>query len=224
MLQVLKSISFAIGILIFTSRLCAQDISGYLPEKISPSETYLFYLHGGIVQEQGVNAVSERFGPYEYLKILDTLGSYGFRVISERRPKGTIEIGYARKVSLQIDSLLKSGVSPGKIVIVGASLGAYVTTEIAYMMKNKNIKYVVLGFCNEYNIKTYSKYKHKLCGNFLSIYESSDQKKSCDRLLSEKTCKSGYREVQLNMGIDHGFLYKPYPEWVHPLVKWIREN
>jgi hypothetical protein len=32
---------------------------------------------------------------------------------------------------------------------------------------------------------------------------------------------SGYKEIKLSMNNGHGFLYKPYREWVHPLVKWI---
>ncbi|MGH7452622.1 MAG: DUF1566 domain-containing protein, partial [bacterium] len=34
-------------------------------------------------------------------------------------------------------------------------------------------------------------------------------------------CISDYKEIKLNMNNGHGFLYKPYREWVHPLVKWI---
>jgi hypothetical protein len=29
---------------------------------------------------------------------------------------------------------------------------------------------------------------------------------------------------ELDMGISHGFIFRPYPEWVHPLIKWIREK
>ena len=30
------------------------------------NKTHIFYLHGRIVQEQGINALSEKFGKYEY--------------------------------------------------------------------------------------------------------------------------------------------------------------
>ena len=203
------------------SNIIGQTISSSIPKKVEPSKKYLFYLHGGIVQEYGINAVSKYFGPYKYLDILDTLSSCGYHVISEARPKGTDEVEYAGRVSTQIDTLLNAGVLPENIIVVGASLGAYITIETANILKNRKINYAILGLCNEYNLNYYSKYRKELCGNFLSIYESSDQKGSCDRLLTEPHCKSGSKEVRLNMGNGHGFLYKPYKEWVQPLVKWI---
>lgn len=214
-----------IGIVFFflmgISNTIGQTISTSIPKKVEKSEKYLFYLHGGIVQEQGLNAVSKHFGAYEYLNILDTLRSYGYNVISEARPKGTDEVKYAGKISKQIDTLLNFGVPPENIIVVGASQGAYITVETANKLKNSRINYVIMALCNEYNLKYYSKYQKELCGNFLSIYESSDQKGSCDELLMEKHCKSGYKEVRLSMGNGHGFLYKPYQEWILPLVKWI---
>ena len=68
-----------------TINIQAQPISN-VPLNPDTSIIHLFYLHGGIVQEQGVNAVSEYYGKYEYLAILDSLSRRGFYVISEARP------------------------------------------------------------------------------------------------------------------------------------------
>lgn len=217
-------ILFILCILIYVSNTNGQTVNKSIPKEVDRSKKYLFYLHGGIVQEQGINAVSKDFGAYEYLKILDTLSSYGYYVISEARPKGTDEVEYAEKVSGQIDTLFNHGVSAENIVVVGASLGAYIAVEIANKLRNSNINYAILAFCNEHNLNYYSKYRKELCGNFLSIYESTDQKKSCDDLLNVKHCKSGYKEIKLNMGNGHGFIFKPYKEWIHPLVEWINEK
>ncbi len=219
-----SAILFILCILNFVSNTNAQTIGKSIPKKVDTSKKYLFYLHGGIVQAQGINAVSKDFGAYEYLKILDTLSSYGYYVISEARPKGTNEVEYAVKVSKQIDTLLNHSVAAENIVVVGASQGAYITIETANKLRNSNINYAILAFCNEYNLNYYSKYRKELCGNFLSIYESTDQKKSCDNLLNVMHCKSGYQEIRLNMGNGHGFIFKPYKEWIHPLVAWINEK
>src|SRR5258705_3601768 len=80
----------------------SQTISSSLPPKIDHSGKWLFYLHGAIVQDQGINAISKEFGPYKYLDILDTLKNRGFNVISEARPKDTRPGDYAEKVSQQI--------------------------------------------------------------------------------------------------------------------------
>lgn len=192
-----------------------------LPKNISISKKYLFYLHGAIVQEMGIEAVSEDFGRYEYIDILEAFTKRGFQVISEVRPKGTDVVRYAEKVSSQIDTLLKKGVKPQNIVVVGASQGAYIAIETSHIIKQSEVKYAILALCNEYNVTLYSKYQHELCGNFLSIYEESDQKKSCDQLLNIPTCNTGYQEIKLTMGNSHGFIFKPYKEWIDPLVKWI---
>ncbi|MDN5201976.1 hypothetical protein QQ008_11395 [Fulvivirgaceae bacterium BMA10] len=201
----------------------AQTISASIPEKVDKNEKYIFYLHGGIVQDQGANAVSPYYGAYEYYHILDTLSNHGFNIISEVRPKDTKEEQYARKVSEQIDTLLNYEVPSDNITVVGASLGAYITIEIAAIRKSDKLRYAILGLCSEYALDYFSKYKNHLCGDFLSIYEKTDQKGSCMDILIQHPCKSGIKEIRLNMGTGHGFLYKPYPEWVHPLIDWINE-
>lgn len=217
--------------LIFTTALIlwkilgfAQTVTSFVPTEIDTTATYMFYLHGGIVQEQGVNAVSKDFGPYEYLKIIDSLKSHGYNIISEARPKGTEETRYAQKVSKQIDSLLKKGLAPEKIVLVGASQGAFITIETAHMVKNNKIKYVLMAFCNDYNINSYKNISRELCGNFLSIYESSDNKGPCNELLNKSACQNKYLEVRLAMGNRHGFIYRPYKEWVYEIARWIKSN
>lgn len=201
-----------------------QNITAVIPQNADATQTYLFYLHGGVVQQQGVHAVSSYYGEYDYLGILDTLSSAGFQVISEARPRDTDEIAYAQKVALQVDSLLQQGVAPGKVVIVGASQGAYITLEAAYRIKRNKLNYVILGLCSDYALEYFSDYGKELHGNYLSIYESSDSKGSCESIFKDIPAETNYREIELNMGIDHAFLYKPYDEWVQPLVKWIKDS
>jgi hypothetical protein len=213
-------------LLLFTApvSVLGQTISASLPQEVNTAEKYVFYLHGGIVQEQGANAVSPAFGAYKYLDILDTLRSYGFNIISEVRTRGTNEAVYAEMVSLQVDSLLRQGVAPEHITLVGASLGAYITMETAYRLKNPHVNFVIIGLCSEYALEYYSGREARLYGNFLSIYESSDSKGSCNRLFGNQLYITDFQEIRLNMGNGHGFLYKPYREWVEPLVSWIGES
>ncbi|NJN41366.1 MAG: hypothetical protein HC811_03125 [Flammeovirgaceae bacterium] len=215
---------FTLFVFLSWHSLTGQSIQTSLPKTIDSEKTYVFYLHGGIIQDEGIDATSTYFGKYEYTKILETLKNYNLEVISERRPKGTIELEYAKKVSAQINTLMRHSVPVERIIVVGASQGAWITLELANIKKNSKIKYAILGLCNDYNVNYFSKYKNELCGNFLSIYERSDQKKSCETLLNSPFCKSGFKEIALNMGNDHGFLYKPYDEWVLPLVDWIKNE
>jgi hypothetical protein len=208
--------SFLIG-----PSLCGQN-HPFLPKTIDAQAYYLFYLHGGIVQEMGPYAVSEQFGPYEYFPILAAFEAQGFEVISEPRDKGTVEAGYADKVRQQIDSLLRRDVPAEHIVIVGASLGAYIAVELAQQLKNAAIKYCLIGLCSDYGLQYYHKYKDTLCGDFLSVYEASDQKGSCLSLFGDQSCLR-VKEVKTSIGNGHGFLYKAYDEWMNPLLNWIHK-
>jgi hypothetical protein len=193
----------------------------YSLNDIDKSKPYLFYLHGQITIEKG-KGISKYWGVYEYQSILDTLSGFGYKVISEVRPMDSDERSYATKVSGKIDTLLKAGVNPARICVVGASAGAYIAMDIAERVKNEKVKYVILGMCWP---DTYKSYRgKKLCGNFLSIYEVSDPHGSCLMLFEDKHCKTGIEEIKLNMNNSHAFLYKPYKEWIYPMVNWINKS
>jgi len=78
-----------------------SDLSGRygFPAKIDPAQRYLFHLHGKIIEDQGLPAISPVFGEYRYEEILEALENYGFVVISEQRPKDTDPAEYAQRVT-----------------------------------------------------------------------------------------------------------------------------
>jgi len=72
--------------------LAALPILSEPPAKADPAATYLFHLHGRIVQEQGREAVSPKYGRYEYDAILARLAEAGLVILSEvlgRCPNGS---------------------------------------------------------------------------------------------------------------------------------------
>lgn len=217
-----KNFAIVFMIVLFScSFVDAQTVTESVPEKIDKTKRYLIYLHGGIVQDLGAEAVSEDFGKYEYHNILEVFKERGFNVISEVRPKETEITAYAEKLSEQIKLLKKRGVKDKNIIVVGASLGAYMTIEAAHKLEKNKVKFVLIGLCSEYAISRYASYKGKTHGNFLSIYESSDQKGSCQTLFEPLHGKSRFKEIRLVTGKGHGFLFTPGKEWVDPLVDWI---
>ena len=78
-----------------------------------------------------------------------------------------------------------------------------------------------MGVCSSEDAGYWDADKSEPCGNFLSIYEVSDPfGGTCDFLLAHGSCISSFQEVKLNMHNKHGFLYKPYAEWVNPFMVW----
>jgi hypothetical protein len=130
---------------IFSGSLYGQVHYPTVPANIDASKYYLFYLHGKILEDQGINAVSEKYGPYDYEKIVSALKKRGFVVISEVRSKNTNPWEYARKVVGQIEVLLEKNVPPQNITVVGASKGAGITVLISHLLKNKEANFVPMA-------------------------------------------------------------------------------
>jgi len=202
-----------------------QSISLFLPKKLTPSDYYLFYLHGGVVTVLGNNAINQsvpEWGPYEYLNILDSLRMRGFNIISENRKEGVDDSVYVNKIARQIDTLFSANVDPKNIIIVGASAGSAITVHLSAALKNNKLKYVVMGGCWP---DTYKEYLGiELYGHFLSIIESTDPHGTCSKIFEERKKITSFQEVKLNMGLSHGFIYKGHKEWINPIVKWFHET
>lgn len=142
-----------------------------VPERIDAGQRYLFYLHGRIIEEQGIRPTSERWGVYEYEAILEALKQRGLVVISEARPRGTEIEAYATKVINQINALLKAGVAPRNITAVGASKGSVIAMVVSMRLKNREVNFVLMGNCND---GTLEQRQIDLWGNVLSIFDASD--------------------------------------------------
>jgi hypothetical protein len=197
------------------------NISKYtFPESVDSTKQYLFYLHGKIIEDQGIPAVSPDYGEYEYKAILEKLSSYGFVVISEQRAKNTDGMEYAKKIAEQVTALLKAGVPAKNITIVGASKGAGITIFVSDLLKNEEINYVIMAICDPVTVEELKQNEISLYGNVLSIYDSTDELAgSCQELFSFSEGKgvSKYNEIVLNVGTGHGILFKPLDvNWQRP--------
>jgi len=154
------------------------------PAAIDPTKYYMFYLHGKIVEDQGIPAVSPDYGVYEYEAILDKLASHGFTVISEQRAKDTNSGNYAERVVGQVKKLLNAGVPAKNIAIVGASKGATIAILVSYFLNNEEVNFVLLGSCHPNVVAEFKQEGVSLSGNILSIYDFADDEYSgsCEEL------------------------------------------
>jgi hypothetical protein len=200
------------------------DLSAYaFPSTIDPRKSYLFYLHGKIIEDQGLPAISPDFGEYEYAAILQKLSEYGFVVISEQRAENTDSLDYAKRVAEQISQLIEAGVTAQNITVVGASKGAGIAIYVAHLLENPGVNFVIMAICAPETVQELIQSQVTLYGNVLSIYDSSDSLAgSCQDLFdfSEGKGLARYHEIVLNTGTGHGILYKPLDDWVVPAVQW----
>lgn len=192
-----------------------------VPGKIDAKARYLFYLHGYIVEAGNTRPASPKFGVYEYEEILESLRRGGFVVISEARRKDPEIEPYAARVAEQVRRLLKAGVPPKQITVVGASQGGWIGMLASTYLKNRGLNFVVIGACgaDEGFLKMVD-----LHGNVLFIVERTDKfpVARCQMFLDDATGLGETQTVETNTGQKHGFLYRPMKEWVRPTIKWAK--
>jgi len=194
------------------------------PASIDPAGRYLFYLHGKIIEDQGLPAVSPEFGEYEYEAILKRLGSSGLIVISEQRPKDADGLAYARRTREQVATLENAGVPAQHITVVGASKGASIAALSSSLIEDPMLNFVLLGSCHSSTIEEWRGSGMRLYGNVLAIYDFADEEYSgsCEEMfqLSEGKGLGLHSEIVLQVGTGHGILYKPLDEWIEPTLEW----
>ncbi len=192
------------------------------PASIDPAKRYMFYLHGKIIEDQGIPAISSDYGTYEYESILEKLTSQGITMISEQRQKNTDGMKYAERVTGQVTELLDAGVPAKNITVIGASKGAAITIAISNILANKDLNYVLMGTCDPETVQFYKQQNIFLYGNVLTIRDAVDEfSGSCRELFAFSEGKiARHEELVLNIGTGHGILYKPLNEWILPTVEW----
>ena len=180
---------------------------------------HIFYLHGMIIEIQGINAVSPQFGAYEYTSIIDSLKATGAEVHAEVRTENTEFYQFGKKISKEIDALISKGVTPEDITVIGASKGGMIAMYISDLNTN-NVNYVLLGSSSEYSQKTFDFNMH---GNILGIYEKSDTVagNNYQHWIDKSTNATSFEQLQINTGLGHGFLYTPNKAWLDPARKII---
>ena len=199
------------------------ELIGYeFPTSIDPPKRYVFYLHGKIIEDQGLRAVSPDYGEYEYEAILKELAGYGFVVVSEQRSKNADGVKYAKRVAGQVTELLDAGVPASNITVVGASKGAAITVFVSHLLKNTKMNFVLLGTCHPDTVEEWKRNQIFLYGNVLAIYDFADDEYSgsCEELFTLSEGIGRHDEIILHIGTGHGILYKPLDEWILPAVQW----
>jgi hypothetical protein len=195
-----------------------QAVWKTVPQTPDATAKYLFYLHGRIIEEKGIRPTDPIYGVYEYEQILDTFKQFGFTVISEARPKNTDVKRYASRIANQVQELLKAGVPPRQITVVGASKGAVIAMVASTLLHNRDVNFVIMSNCNDWVGRNFH---IDLYGNVLSIYDMNDEfGRTCKKFFTSATGLTKYKEIELKIGTGHAILYKPMKQWVELIVEW----
>ena len=197
------------------------SFSSFSQEKnFNKDQRYIFFLHNAFVEENPLNVAHVEYGRAEYNEILDSYRKDNFIVFSEKRKKNTNAADYAEKIVKQIKALIKKGISPSKITVIGTSKGGYIAQYVSTYLANPDVNFVFIGCFQDSDIEQIPDIN--FCGNILTIYEKSDiyGVSAIKRKETSKLKINHFKEIELNTNLKHGFLYKASNNWIAPSKKW----
>ena len=211
-------------IILFTVVSCNQNTQSKPKVKARTEKNYIFFLHNRYVEEFGLDSSHPEYGKAEYKEIVTKFQKDGFTVISEQRKKDTDAKVYASKVTKQIHGLLKTGVAPDHITVIGTSKGGYIAQFVMTELKNPDVNYVLIGCYQDWDLDELPEIQ--FCGNVLTIYEKTDPMgvTAIKRKETTKLKVTRFKEVELHTGLKHGFLFHPMDEWMEPSELWSRRE
>ncbi|MEX0662987.1 MAG: hypothetical protein WD137_14445 [Balneolaceae bacterium] len=154
------------------------------------------------------------------MEIINEFEKSGFEVISEKRNGNVNAREYAIGIVTQIDSLITNGTKPRNITIVGTSKGGYIAQYVSTLANNPDLNFVFIASFRNSDIENIPDIN--FCGNILTIYDKSDPfGVSAEGRMKTSTCEiEHFKEVELETGLGHGFLFKPLKQWIEPTIKW----
>ena len=210
---------FAMLAFILPSSCYAEKSSYGMPSVINTSAKYLFFFHNYYVETKGTD------GDCKYYDILKAFKDKGFTVISEIRPPKVSVIEYSKKAAGDIKTIFDAGVASENITVAGHSKGAVIVIQVASLLENPEINYVILAGCGIAPLeKAYPDYS-KLKGNFLSVYAISDTiAGSCATFFPNAGKEVAFKEITLDSPAGHQLFFNPAGMWFEPVIEWLSHN
>lgn len=210
---------------IFIIILALFSIAVYGQKSELKQKQYIFFLHNKFLEDHPADEAHPKYGIVEYEKVLHQLKDSSRIILFEKRKPNTDPALYALKIKKQIDRLIKKGVKAENITVVGTSQGGYIAQYVSYYAKNPVLKFIFIGA----TFKDDSLEKDpnfRLYGRILSITEKSDDGHV---LLSQeqrfiRSDIKYFKEIELNTGLNNGFLFKALDAWIVPTKDWIEQK
>ncbi|EKF55976.1 hypothetical protein I215_03495 [Galbibacter marinus] len=183
-------------------------------------DRYIFFLHNRFLETHHLNDRHFEFGRTEYREIIHKFENAGFIVLSEKRNGNVNARTYAVKINGQIDSLINQGVHPNNITVIGTSKGGYIAQYVSTLAKNQDLNFVFIASFRESDIRNIPEIN--FCGNILTIYEKTDPYgvSAIERKNISSCTIVNFKELQLNTGKGHGFIFKALNQWIKPSIDW----
>ena len=197
----------------------AGEIHSQTPSEVDPQASYVFYMHGFIVEGDNPKPVHPRWGEYDFPEIKTSLADLGDHLIAHHRIKGTDPIEFSQRLANDAQYLMDNGVAAKNISYIGFSRGGSIAILVSNLLKNIDINFAILAACsaqieNDQSLTLY--------GNVLSIREKSDNLVgSCEPIAQRSSNIVEFEEILISTNKEHGAFYRSRIEWLDPLKRWL---
>ena len=210
-----------IAILVLATLLVAS--ASLQAQPVPDAARHLIYLHGRIVQDQQDRRPKHpEHGYYELDAIARAFRENGFTVTAEIRPRDMTVGESADQTVRKVRQLLDSGIPKDRITVVGASMGSWIALLASVRLGEPDIRFVLLSPCLSANVAAVTAEEGRAPkGQLLVIRDASDLPDSdCPPWNGDGRETPGLfaEEIVIDTGLGHGFLYRPMPEWLDPLL------
>lgn len=184
---------------------------------------HLIYLHGRIVQDQQDRRPEHpEHGHYELDAIVEAFRENGFTVTADVRPREHSVGESADEVLRKVRQLIDGGVPRNRITVVGASMGSWIALLASVRLAEPEVLFVLISPCLSANVAAVTAREGRAPqGRLLVIRDASDLPDAdCPPWRGDGREFPGLsaEEIVIDTGLGHGFLYRPMPEWLDPLL------
>lgn len=191
----------------------------------TPDDRYIIFLHNRFLETNSLEDEHPKYGKVDYHGIVQQFEKAEFEVLSKIRKGENINATeYADSVIVLIDSLISLGIPEQNITIVGISKGGYIAQYVATEAKQEDLNYVFVGAFNLRDVQDIPQIQFS--GNVLNIYEKSDpySDPAITRVQTTKRRMGHFKDLEINTGLNHGFIFVPRKEWIEPTIEWALSN
>lgn len=202
----------------------AAEIVEKLPEQYEPSDKFVFYSHGYIVEGENPTPVEVKngWGLYDFPKVKQALADDRYTLVAIHRKKNTDPFEYAKAQSATIRNMIKNGVPANNITLIGFSRGAFITGLMSNHLADFGVNTVLLAGCGRLISRKHDDIK--VYGHVLSVYEKTDKSNTCKKLKDKSWQVQSFKEIAINTGLSHGAFYRPLPQWILSVKTWMKEK
>lgn len=133
---------------------------------------------------------------------------------------GRPPLDYAHRVASHVRLMMRQGVRPESISVVGAGSSSPVATLASALIGHRRVNYALLGGCD---VLLKTQYRFRMSGRVLGVRDADDPgSHSCRPLWRESPKVTAPRDLVLHTGHGAALFDRPRPEWTKPVADWGR--